>query len=123
MQISCGYVSTGLLKDHILRQFRTPPDISYFDIFSSIYQVGSVNECKWMRITYYFLQVRRVETRCAYLFNAQMVLERTSPSEMGHPLRIADISHVLPVVSLLYTTAVHSPGLLHLIHQKVSVPV
>jgi hypothetical protein len=30
---------------------------------------------------------------------------------MGQPLRIADILHVLAVVSLLYITAVHSPGL------------
>lgn len=78
-QISCGYVCACLLRDHILRYFRTLPDISSFDIFSSIFQVGSVNKRKWIHITYYLLQARKVETRCVYSLSAQTVLERMNP--------------------------------------------
>lgn len=76
-QISCGYASATILRDHILRYFRTPPDISSFGIFSLIFQVGSVNGRKWMHITYYYLlQARKVETHCVYLLSAQTVSER-----------------------------------------------
>ena len=53
-------------------------------------------------MTPFSLQVRKVETRCAYLLNAQTVLERMNPWWDGTPLRIADILHVLAVVSLVY---------------------
>jgi hypothetical protein len=37
------------------------------------------NEYKWIRMTPFSLQARKVDTRCAYLLNGQTVLERMNP--------------------------------------------
>jgi hypothetical protein len=56
-----------------------PPDTSSSGIFSSIFQVGSLDERNWTGITYHLLQARKVETRYVYLSSAQTVLERMNP--------------------------------------------